>query len=182
MRAIRGTILVSLALFGCQSQKPAPAAADPTLDQLLTKINERLALMEAVARSKYRKGLPAGDYHREQAMLQALDAKALDAALEPKFIRWFFAFQIEAAKRVQENHFRRWKSEGVSGANEVEDIGKLRERIDLLNDELIVALVEFRKHRANRNQIEERARVLIQGEGIDDAVRANAIRPLLELE
>ena len=177
MRAMGSLILVSFAIAGCQSQQPA--ATDPALDHLLTKINERLALMEAVARNKYRKGLPAADSAREEEMLRAIAVKAEQAGLPPTNARWFFAAQIQAAKFVQESYFRRWK-EGGADAGQVEDLATLRERINQLNDELIAALGEFRKQPPARNRIEERARILIQGEAIDDAVRATAIRPLLE--
>jgi chorismate mutase-like protein len=178
MRSFSLFLAVGLALTGCRSQDQAPV--DPALDHLLSKMNERLILMEAVAKTKYRRGLPASDAAREETMLRALEAKAKEVSLKPTTVRWFFAAQIEAAKLVQENHFRRWKAEGGPDVGHEEDIFQLRKQIDQLNDELIAGLIEFRKHLTTRKRIEDRARELIKGEGIDDAVRSTAIRPLLE--
>lgn len=136
--------------------------------------------MEAVARIKYQQKLPIADSVREEEMLRRLEAKAMDASLPPKSTRWFFAAQIQAAKFVQESHLQRWQAQAEPDLGQAEDLAVLRERIDRLNDELIAALVEFRKHTSNRSRIEERARALIQGPGIDETVRTTAIRPLLE--
>lgn len=178
VRSIGLLVTFGFILTGCRT--PVQAPADPALDHLLSKMNERLVLMEAVAKTKYRRGLPASDTVREESMLRALEAQAQETSLKPTTVRWFFAAQIEAAKLVQENHFRRWKAEGGPDAGHEEDIFKLRKQIDQLNEELIAGLVEFRKHLTTRKRIEDRARELIRGEGIDDAVRSTAIRPLLE--
>jgi chorismate mutase-like protein len=180
MRSSLYVFAVSLVLTGCRSQERPPA--EPALDHLLGKMNERLNLMEAVARTKYRNGLPAADAAREETMLRALEVKAKEASLPPNTVRWFFAAQFEAAKLVQENLFHRWQADGAPTEGNDDDIFQLRQRIDQLNDELIKALIDFRKLKMGRKQIEERARELIQGAGIDDSVRSTAIRPLLERE
>lgn len=168
-------------LIGCRSAS-LPATTDPALDNLLTKINERLQLMEAVARVKYQKKLPIADAAREEEMLERLAVKAKDVSFDPQSARWFFAAQIQAAKMVQEHHVQRWSAQAEPDPGNAEDLAVLRDRIDRLNDELIAALVEFRKHSFKRAQIEERAQRLIQGPGIDSTVRITAIRPLLERE
>lgn len=176
-RSIVRILLVSFLTVGCCARNQPPA--NPALDHLLAKMNERLALMEKVAATKFRKGLPAADKSREETMLRAIEAKARDSDLPPTVVRWFFAAQIEAAKLVQENYFRHWKEAGEPPADNG-DIFELRQRIDQLNDELIALLRDYRKQPATRGRIEERARELIRGDGIDDAVRTTAIRPLLE--
>ena len=74
MRRCFPWLLISLGLAGCQSNRPAPA--DIALDAVLAKMNERLGMMEAVARHKYRNGMPTADASREEAMLRGLEAKA----------------------------------------------------------------------------------------------------------
>lgn len=180
MRRLSFLYVILLAVSGCASPKTQAPASEPALDTILMKMNQRLALMEQVALFKYRKGLPAEDLAREQSMLNGLADRAAPS-LTPTAVRWFFSAQVQAAKMVQENHFHYWREHGAP-PDETPEMAKIREQIDAVNDDLIQALAAFRQHRPKRQRIQERAGELIRGNGIDDAVRSAAIRPLLEVE
>ena len=177
---ILGLWLAVAALAGCRQQLP-PSPPDATLDRLLDRMNERLALMESMARFKYRNGLPAHDRDREEATLRAMEAKARERGLNAEEVRRFFAGQMEAARLLQERFFQQWREQNARPEADA-DIFDLRARIDRLNDELLNAYIEVRKSRPPPGRIEDHARERIHGGGVDDAVRAAAIRPLLETD
>ena len=89
MRVVIGLLL--LALAGCQAGAPDPSpTAAAALDGLLTKMNERLSLMDAVARYKQAQGLPIADPEREAILLDKMEEKAKNYELSAADVRWFF--------------------------------------------------------------------------------------------
>ena len=172
-----GPILLCL-LAGCNTAA-TNNRGEPALDHLLTKMNERLALMESVAKYKWTTAKPIADPDREAVLLSAMEEKAKASQFSPKDARWFFAAQIEAAKALQENHHLRWKQDEQTVPKEAADLAELRRRIDAVNDELLAALIEYRKHPVDRALVRRKASDLIVGEGINERVRSLAIQPLL---
>jgi hypothetical protein len=90
--------------------------------------------------------------------------------------------QIAAAKRLQEDDFRRWEAERREPFADVPDLGaELRPRIDRLNGELVAALavIQPRLLDANtRGWLRQRAAAILKDDGITDAIRYTAIGPL----
>ncbi len=170
--------LLLLAVAACKPSVPdaAPAPTSPVaLDKLLGQLNERLALMETVAAFKFIRKLPIADPQREAALLKQLEEKAKAYQLSASEVRWFFGAQIEAAKALQEIHFKRWEND-TRGPPKAESLDEMRRRIDAVNDALLVELAEFRKSPVDFAINQERTRELIRGPGIDENVRRLASR------
>jgi chorismate mutase len=103
--------------------------------------------------------------------------------LDPARTRAFFTAQMGAARRIQEADIRRWRSEDRGPFADAPDLADLRRRIDRLNQDLLAALAEVRpflQEEAGREAVPGWARQWIVGEGIDDDVRAVAVRPLVK--
>ena len=178
--------VLAVALTGCRREAtPAetPTEALAAVDRVLELVRDRLALMPDVARIKWNAGRPVEDRDREEVLLRELEGKAAAHQLDPTFVRWFFAAQIEAAKQIQESCFREWRAEKRKSFENPPAFPELRKRIDTLNDELLAALAKLRPWQALpavQTAIRDKAGQVVTGEGIDESVRAIAVRPLLK--
>jgi chorismate mutase len=140
--------------------------------------------MHEVARRKWADKSPIEDPGREAALLRDVEERGSALGLDPSATRAFFGAQIEAAKLVQRADFRRWEAEHRGPDPEAPDLASvLRPRIDALNRDLLAALAQtlprLQGGGAAEARIRSRADELLAGDGIDDAVRAAAIRPLV---
>jgi chorismate mutase len=140
--------------------------------------------MHDVARRKWADKSPIEDPDREAALLRDVADRGSALGLDPASTRAFFGAQIEAAKLVQRADFRRWEADHRGPDAEAPDLaGVLRPRIDALNRDLLAALAQamprLRGDGGAAARIRGRADALLAGDGIDDAVRAAAIRPLI---
>jgi chorismate mutase-like protein len=163
----------------------SPADSHAALDGLLEAMQQRLALMPEVARWKWNAGRAVADPARETELLERVARQSDAHGLDPAFTRAFFADQIEAAKLVQENAFRRWKEEGHGPFAEVTDLAVLRRRIDTLNEDLLTALARMRSPSPGQPtpvQIQQRAREVLMGDFLDETVRRTALRALTHLD
>jgi D-alanyl-D-alanine dipeptidase len=168
--------------FEALGAAPEPSRAAPTLDRLLLLVRQRLALMHAVARSKWNEGKPVADRQRELALLDTVTAKARDKGLDPVPVQAFFAAQIEAAKLIQQADFDRWRAADRKVFPDIVELSGLRSRIDALNDGLIDALAAagpLLSCPSVRQDLPHRAERIVVGDGFDAAVRGVAIGPLL---
>jgi len=172
--------LILLLLAGCRSE-PTPKPPENVLDPLLRKINNRLALMEAVALNKQFKNQPTADPEREAAMLKSLAEKAEGYSLKADEVRWFFVAQVDAAKQVQDYHRASWKKEKRPAPEIVPELAEIRQKIDRLNLELLDSLAKYRKNPADLETVRRRAAVLLTASGITDESRKLAIAPLLSV-
>jgi chorismate mutase len=172
-------------LSGCRPSAVEPSRPadfeDAALGRLLTTMNERLALMEDVAKFKRAQAQPINDPAREAQMLEQLEAKAPAHGLAAKDVRRFFTAQISAARAVQENLFARWDRESATVSKDSIDLAKVRERINQINDQLLVALAEWR-HQSDPDAVRRKAAEGLNGNGVTDHVRELAIEPLLSAE
>ena len=146
----------------------------------------RLEVMHDVARWKWAAKAPIEDPDREAALLREVAERGDALGLDPAMTRRFFAAQIEAAKLVQRADFRLREEAHRGPEGEVPDLaGVLRPRIDGLNRELLAALVAARPRLGGGGDLAARIRAraddLLVGDGIDAAVRATAIRPLMNV-
>ena len=116
---------------------------DPILDPLMNGILERLAISEAVARTKYASGKPVQDTPREQALLDNVGARAPQFGLTPAQARTFFRLQIEAGKLVQTALLARWAREGRAPGEPVDLASRLRPALDRLGTSLMQDLARL---------------------------------------
>ena len=165
---------------------PAATVAAPVepVDRLLGLMRSRLAVMHEVARRKWADRSPIEDPGREAALLRDVAERGGALGLDPSTTRAFFGAQIEAAKIVQRADFRRWEAEHRGADPDAPDLAKvLRPQIDALNRDLLAALARAMPSLQGGGAAEARIRVradeILAGDGIDDAVRAEAIRPLV---
>ncbi|WP_374625184.1 gamma subclass chorismate mutase AroQ [Pandoraea sp.] len=126
----------TLATSPATSAKPQPVV-DPVLDPLMNGILERLAISEAVARTKYTSGKPVQDTAREQALLDSVGDRAARYGLTPAQARTFFRLQMEAGKLVQTALLARWAREGRAPGEPVDLATRLRPALDRLGTSLL---------------------------------------------
>ena len=161
---------------------PTPAAS--SVDRLLDLMRQRLLVMHQVARWKWNTRQPIADPPREQALLAALLTRSRPHQLDPAFTRAFFSAQMEAAKQLQQADFDQWQAAQHGPFADVPDLAtELRPRIDALSDDLLTALATVRPFlddAATRNLVQQRAAVILTGDGITDGIRAAAIEPLTQ--
>ncbi len=152
------------------------------IGELLGLMWRRLVLMHDVARAKWNAKAPAADPARERILLRAVEKEGRALGLEPAFTRAFFEAQIEASKLIQNADFRMWESERRGPFADAPDLRRdLRPRIDALNTELLTSLVKARPRLRGHAAIVRRlAETTLAGEGMDEVVRARAIRALIE--
>ncbi|VVE49491.1 chorismate mutase [Pandoraea communis] len=130
--------LVSQTLTASPGTPDKPrAVVDPVLDPLMNGILERLAISEAVARTKYTSGKPVQDTPREQALLASVGERAAQFGLTSAQARTFFRLQIEAGKLVQTALLARWAREGRAPGEPVDLATRLRPALDRLGTSLM---------------------------------------------
>jgi chorismate mutase len=173
-------VLVAVVLLaGCRAR---PAAIPPaSLDRLLQLMQQRLAVAHDVARWKWAQDRPISDPARQARLLEEVVKQGEGQELSPALVRSFFTAQMEAGKRVQQSDFDRWQAEGRPRKTDGPDLTALRARIDQLDTELLDALAEagpFPLPEDRREAVKQRAASILDGDGIDEAVRARALQPL----
>jgi chorismate mutase len=133
-----GLVLTAL-LSGCAT--PAPPA-DP-LAVLLNLIDQRLAISEEVARSKWNSGAPVEDLAREREIVAAIGRQANAYGIEPAFAETFFRAQIEASKVVQHARIAQWRAARQAPFTDAPDLQRdIRPQLDRLTMELLTALAQ----------------------------------------
>ena len=189
--------LCAAALGGCWSSQPAapptaPAGPDTlaggetAVDDLVDLMRQRLLLMHDVARWKWNEAKPITDPDREQQLLAELEQRGLAYGLDRQRTRAFMMAQIEAGKLIQERDFAGWKEQEQGKFAHVPDLNtELRPLIDELSDRMLAQLAQvtqiYNREQAALN-IKQRAGVVFRGEGIDDALTATAMQPLLHAQ
>ena len=170
-RGASALVAVILLLAGCVLQT---ATQDP-LEHLFNLIDQRLALADAVARSKWNSGAAVEDLAREREFVEAIGKQAPNYGLEPAAASAFFQAQIEASKIVQNARLAAWRAAALPPFADAPDLQRdIRPQLDKLTGELLNALA--RAQPALRTpqaaaRLKERA---------TDAVHAAALAPLLQ--
>lgn len=99
-----------------------------------------------------------------------------------RLMRDRLALMHDVARHVQEEDLARRRAEERGPFADAPGLATLRRRIDGLNRDLLGALAEARPWLADagtRDQFRQRAREVLTGEGITDAVRAAAMSSLV---
>lgn len=150
-----------------QTLNPAPpkpaAIVDAVVDPLMRGILERLAISEAVARTKFASGKPVEDRAREQSLLDTVGERAQRFGLTPAQARTFFRLQIDASKLVQNVLIARWQRDGDAAGGPDDLATSLRPALDRLSGSLlhdlgrVCALPDGPARMARIHQARERA-------------------------
>lgn len=183
--AISGLLVLSWRILGDRNSLNInrEIQSETALDELLDVMRQRLLVMHEVARWKWNEGTPVTDREREEQLLANLEQLAVKAGLSGQRIREFMAAQIEAGKIIQEADFGAWKKQGQGKFEQTADLyDDLRPRIDELNERMLAVLAKILREpncKPDIAVVEKRARAVLVGEGIDDGVRAVAIRPIV---
>jgi chorismate mutase len=172
--------LLSL-LASCQSTPPIPpehAAAT----QLLTLIDQRLAVAPLVAKAKWNSGGPVDDPAREKSILDVVANQATQAGVDAAFAREFFQAQFDAGKLIQTKLHEQWRLAGQPHFTDAPDLGRdVRPVLDRLNPQIIAALREVYPtlhQTATVEFIKAQGRNLVRND-VGGEVRAIALRPLI---
>ena len=114
-RRVAAVTAFVLALFSTRLDSAGNALQAPrgdlaALDQLLKLMKQRLTLMHEVASWKWNANEPIAAPQRERELLDSVMRQGRAKGLDAKFVRSFFAAQIEAARSVEQADFDRWKA------------------------------------------------------------------------
>ncbi|HEX7416643.1 MAG TPA: transporter substrate-binding domain-containing protein [Steroidobacteraceae bacterium] len=138
-------VLAGLALFvllpvlsACEEH----FASEPALiEHLLALIDERLALMPAVAAWKWRERTGITDPAREQAVTERAAQLGRALGLAEAGVRQLFELEVRLARESEQRLHTRWHEHGFDYAGPVADLGAtLRPQLDRLTNEQLRAL------------------------------------------
>ena len=111
------------------------------LDTLLTLIEQRLALADEVARSKWNSGAAVEDLARENEIVETIGRDAGKYGLDPAFARSFFRAQIEASKLAQNARLAQWRAIRQPKFADAPDLQRdIRPQLDRLTPLMLDAL------------------------------------------
>jgi chorismate mutase len=137
-------LLLTATLLTTQAFAAPPAALTP----LLASIQERLAIADQVALSKWDSHKAVEDRPREKDVIAGAIALAPNYKLEPATVEQFFSAQIEANKLVQYAHLSAWHLQGKAPDTARPDlVGKIRPHLDELQKHLLQQLAAFSPYR-----------------------------------
>jgi chorismate mutase len=106
------------------------------LEALTCLIVDRLLLADDVAAAKFLTGAPIDDPAREQQVLARIQRQA-GTGPAPDTATTFLRDQFAASKVVQRGLFSRWTAHPEEAPTARPDLGRVRERLDLLTTRLL---------------------------------------------
>jgi cyclohexadienyl dehydratase len=108
---------------------------------LFHAMDERLALMPAVAAYKWNNRAPIVDPERERVVAQRAGDLARTMGLDGEAVRGLFELQILVARDVQSALHGRWRDRGYDFGTDVPSLdGTIRPRLDQITGEILRAL------------------------------------------
>ncbi|RAU47993.1 MULTISPECIES: chorismate mutase [unclassified Pseudomonas] len=154
LRIMIRTALLSLAFTGMSAMAKSPAdqhsTAPISLKPLLSLINERLEIADAVALTKWDSGQPVQDSDREATVIVDAQQQAEGYAITKKDAAQFMAAQIEANKLVQYGLLAMWHADGKAPATQRPDLtSQIRPRLDKLQMALLQQYAKFSPQRTD---------------------------------
>ena len=111
------------------------------LDGLTELVVQRILIADDVAASKYFSGKPVDDPVREQQILTAVRASAVQLGIDPDETAAFFRAQIEASKVVQRGLLAYWAAHPDKAPTTGPDLNVIRQKLDALTTQLLTELV-----------------------------------------
>ncbi len=134
-RALLAACIVLLAACAQIESRTDPIA------HLLNLIEQRLALAEDVARSKWNSGAPVEDLARENEIVEAIGRDAGKYGITTAFAKDFFRAQIEASKIVQNARLAEWRAAKQPKFANAPDLQRdIRPQLDRLTPAMLEAL------------------------------------------
>jgi chorismate mutase len=126
-----------MTICGCAAVTPQHATFEP----LLALIDQRLAISEEVARSKWNSGAAVEDLARENEIVEAIGRDAGRYGLDAAFAKSFFRAQIEASKLVQNARLAQWRATKQPPFADAPDLQRdIRPQLDRLTPLMLDAL------------------------------------------
>jgi chorismate mutase len=140
--AIAGALFFTALLGSCTTSPAAPSTSETeAFDRLLILMKGRLEIALPVARDKWNRGAAIEDAGREQAVIDAAVAQALQHGMQRQAVERFFRAQITAGKMIQAALFEQWKLEKQGKFRDVPDLARqIRPELDRLTAALLLAL------------------------------------------
>lgn len=178
-------MLVALLFNISQADAETPSKdARQTVDQLLTLIDERLAIAPEVAKAKWNSGAPINAPEREAQILERVVAEAASAGVDEALAQTFFQHQFEASKQVQQRLHEQWQQAQHPPFDDAPDLANdIRPKLDELTPQLIGALHDFQEVAKTPGigaYLEAQSTLLVQ-DAAAGAAREEAVSPLLEV-
>lgn len=144
-------VLVAAGLASAKNQVSGSLPGTPTpeasLSALKSTLTARLALMPAVARYKWDKGLPVEDLTREVQILERTVAQATASGLGPAYAKQAVRAQMTAAKMIQTDLITTWQTEPDKAETvmALDLVSEVRPEISRLTVRLISQMVALEK-------------------------------------
>lgn len=147
-----GLVLLTAALLaGCNGGDSAPAAgvstrsererAEESAQELHAAIWHRLALMPAVAQTKFVHERPITDRNREELMIEEFRNQAHARGISPDFAERVIRSQIAASKQIQTELYAQWARTPPPDDDQLRDLAAdLRPSIDAVTERMLIAL------------------------------------------
>jgi serine protease Do len=152
------------------------------VEEVLKLMQQRLAVMKDVAGAKWLAKVPVPDPEREAEVTAQLVKKGEELGLKVTLVRGFVGAQLNASKQLQQSFFEQWRKDDAPVKVSADLQKDLRPRIDQITNDLLAALAKLEPHLdkpAVQRLLRDRAPLLVAGEGITDAVRNQALAPLV---
>ncbi|WP_107426127.1 chorismate mutase, partial [Streptomyces milbemycinicus] len=112
---------------------------------------QRLLTADQVAAAKWGTDSPIDDPERERQVLEAVAEQARALGADPEATVRIFRDQIEANKLVQRGLYRKWEADPAQAPTERPDLSKVRLEINRINGELVRAIADSARPRAERS-------------------------------
>lgn len=144
-------LLTAALLVGCDMGDSAPAAsvvipsererAEEIALELHAAIWHRLAIMPAVAQTKFVNERPITDRLREESMVEEFRTQAHARGILPDFAERVIRSQIAASKQIQTELYEQWEKAPPSDDEQLRDLAAdLRPSIDAVTERMLTAL------------------------------------------
>jgi cyclohexadienyl dehydratase len=133
--------LLVIALPVCAQAQQHFLSAQESVEKVLTLVDERMALMPAVAAWKWQNQTLIADPERERIVAARAGEAARAMGLAPEGVQAFFEVQIRAARETQAALHERWRTGGFSFPTPIPSLaGDIRPQLDRLTVELLRAV------------------------------------------
>jgi len=153
-----------------------------SVEEVLKLVQQRLAVMKDVASAKWLAKIPVADPEREAEVTAQLVKKGEQLGVKVALVRSFVGAQLSASRQLQESFFEQWRKDNAAVKVSADLQKDLRPKIDQITNDLLAALAKLEPHLdkpAVQQLLRDRAPVLVSGDGITDAVRSQALAPLV---
>jgi chorismate mutase len=144
-------LLTGSLLAGCDAPDSAATStftvrsererAEEIAEELHAAVWHRLALMPAVAQTKFVNKRPITDRTRDALLIEEFRTQAHARGIRPEFAERVIRAQIEASKRIQTELYEEWEMTPPADSDTLRDLTQdLRPSIDAVTERMLTAL------------------------------------------